>query len=58
MPDARDQRGCERGSRGRGYARDWLRRERDRGTAKASALFYAGRGGKRSGRGVIRMSEE
>ena len=58
MPDARDQRGCERGGRGRGCARDRLRRERDRGTAKASALFYAGRDGKRSGWAAIRMSEE
>jgi hypothetical protein len=59
MVDERDQRGCrERGRHGHGCARDRPRREPDRVTAKASILFYAGRGRERSRWPAMRMSEE
>ncbi len=59
MADAYDRLGCrERGRHGRGCAHDQLRRERDRGTARASVLFYAGRDAKSSGWAALSMSEE
>ena len=59
MVDAYDRRGCrERGGHEHGCAHDRLRRERDRGTARPSVLFYAGHAQECSRWAGIRMSEE